>query len=50
MIVASGLGLLAFILSQAGVLPGMVGPLRMDLFLMIFLACLALATYFIRKP
>ena len=38
MIVISGLGLAAFILSQAGVLPGKVGPLRMDLFLMIVLA------------
>jgi SSS family solute:Na+ symporter len=49
MIVMSGIGLLLFILSQAGVLPGTVGPLRMDLFLMILLAACALTNYLIRR-
>ena len=48
MIVASGLGLLAFILSLAGVLPGTVGALRMDLFLMILLTASAGINYLIR--
>ncbi len=49
MIVMSGIGLLLFILSQAGVLPGTVGPLRMDLFLMILLTACALTNYLIRR-
>lgn len=49
MIVVSALGLIVFILSQAGILPGMVGPFRMDLFLMIVLACSALANYLVRN-
>lgn len=49
MIVASALALLTFILSQAGLIAAMVGPLRMDLFLMISLTCLALTNYFIRN-
>ena len=49
MIVMSGIGLLLFTLSQAGVLPGTVGPLRMDLFLMILLAACALTNYLIRR-
>ena len=48
MIVASGLGILAFILSLAGVLPGTVGALRMDLFLMILLTASAGTNYLIR--
>jgi len=34
MIILSGVGLLVFVGSQAGFLPDMLGPLRMDLFLM----------------
>jgi len=49
MIVVSGLGLLAFILSQAGVLPGTLGPLRMDLCLMILLTTCALSNYLIKN-
>lgn len=46
MIVMSGGGLLAFILSQAGILPSTVGVLRMDLFLMIVLTICAFLNYF----
>jgi hypothetical protein len=49
MIVVSGLGLLAFILSQAGVLPGTLGPFRMDLSLMILLTTCALSNYLIKN-
>jgi SSS family solute:Na+ symporter len=49
MIVASAVALLTFILSQAGLITATVGPLRMDLFLMIGLTCLALANYLIRN-
>lgn len=49
MIVVSGLGLLAFVLSQIGVLPGNVGMFRMDLFLMIILALCGLANYWVKK-
>ena len=49
MIVASGLGLMAFILSQAGVLPEMVGTVRMDLFLMMALTLCAIASYIVRR-
>ena len=49
MIVASGLGLLTFILSQAGVLPETLGPLRMDLSLMILLTTCAVSNYLIRR-
>jgi SSS family solute:Na+ symporter len=49
MIVASGMALLTFILSQASLIPAMVGPLRMDLFLMILLTCLALVNFLLRK-
>ena len=49
MIVMSGIGLLLFIFSQAGVLPGTVGPLRMDLFLMILFTASALTNYLVRR-
>ena len=49
MIVASGLGLGAFLLSQAGVIPDMVGPIRIDLFLMILLSASAIGNFLIRK-
>ena len=49
MIVASGLGLGAFILSQAGIIPDMVGPIRIDLFLMVLLSAFALGNFLIRK-
>ena len=49
MIVVSGLGLLVFILSQAGVLPGTLGPFRMDLSLMILLTTCALSNYLIKN-
>jgi solute:Na+ symporter, SSS family len=49
MVIMSGLGLAAFVLSQAGVLPGMVGPIRMDLFLMITLSVAGFGNYYTRK-
>ncbi|MDX1285548.1 MAG: hypothetical protein R3182_11070, partial [Draconibacterium sp.] len=49
MIALSGLGLAAFILSQAGILPGMVGPFRMDLFLMIILSLGGFANYMVKR-
>jgi SSS family solute:Na+ symporter len=49
MVVMSGLGLLLFILSQAGVLPGTVGMLRMDLLLMILLTASAIMNYLIKR-
>lgn len=49
MIIFSGLGLAAFVLSQVGVLPSMVGPFRMDLFLMIILAALGFGNYLVKK-
>lgn len=48
MVVMSGLGLAAFILAQIGVLPQMVGPLRMDLFLMIVLTICGFANYWVK--
>ncbi len=49
MIIASGMGLGVFILSQAGFIPDALGPVRIDLFLMVFLAVLASGNYLIRK-
>jgi SSS family solute:Na+ symporter len=49
MIVVSGLGLAAFVLSQAGVLPSTVGPFRMDLFLMVVLAVCGFANYLVKN-
>lgn len=49
MIVMSGIGLLVFILSLVGVLPGTLGPLRMDLLLMILLSASALINYLSRR-
>lgn len=47
MILASGTGLLVFILSLAGILPAMVGPLRMDLLLMMGLGVCAIINYYV---
>jgi len=49
MVIMSGFGLAAFVLSQAGILPGMVGPFRMDLFLMIVLAVCGFGNYLVKK-
>jgi SSS family solute:Na+ symporter len=49
MILMSGLGLAAFILSQVRMLPAAVGPFRMDLFLMIILAVAAFGNYLVIK-
>jgi hypothetical protein len=49
MILMSGLGLAAFVLSQVRVLPAVVGPFRMDLFLMIVLAIAAFGNYLVKK-
>jgi solute:Na+ symporter, SSS family len=49
MIIATGIGLSAFILSQTGIFPDNVGPLRMDLFLMISLTICAIGSYIRRR-
>lgn len=50
MIIASGLGLVAFVLSQAGVVvPDTVGPFRLDLFLMMLLTLFAFINYFVQQ-
>jgi len=49
MIVLSALGLLIFILSQAGVLPVMAGAIRVDLLLMIGLTMGAVINYVVKK-
>jgi SSS family solute:Na+ symporter len=49
MIVISGIALLVFILSQAGILPEMAGPLRLDLFLMILLSICAAGNYLVKR-
>lgn len=49
MIAVTGLGLLTFVLSEAGVIPVTVGPFRMDLFLMMVLSACAIGNYLIRK-
>ena len=49
MIVMSGLGLAAFVLSEAGILPQMAGPFRMDLFLMIVLSASGFGNYWLKK-
>jgi solute:Na+ symporter, SSS family len=49
MILISGIGLMVFVLSEAGILPKMVGGLRMDLFLMICLALCGLGNYLVKK-
>ena len=49
MIIISGMGLVAFILSQAGILPACVGPFRMDLFLMMVLSVWAIGNYLVKN-
>jgi len=49
MIIASGIALLVFILSQAAILPGRIGPFRLDLLLMAILALLAVGNYMVKK-
>ena len=49
MILISGIGLMAFVLSEAGILPKMVGGFRMDLFLMMCLALCGLGNYLVKK-
>ena len=48
-IIATALALLAFVLSLLGVLPGTVGPIRMDLFLLVGLGLFSAVSYSIRK-
>ncbi len=49
MILMSGLGLGAFILSQTGILPANAGPFRTDLFLMILLTLAALGNFLVKQ-
>ena len=49
MIIISGFGLAAFVLSQVAVLPSMIGPFRMDLFLMIVLSICGFGNYLVKK-
>ncbi len=49
MIILSALGLITFILSQTGMFPTEIGPLRTDLFLMIFLSLAAGSNYLVRR-
>jgi len=45
----TALGVVVFILSEAGVIPGTIGPFRMDLFLMALLSLMALLNYIVRR-
>lgn len=49
MILISGIGLMVFVLSEAGILPKMVVGFRMDLFLMLCLALCGLGNYLVKK-
>jgi len=49
MIIMSGLSLLVFIGSQAGIIPQNIGPWRIDLVLMIVLSGSAIGNYILRK-
>jgi SSS family solute:Na+ symporter len=49
MILISGIGLMVFVLSEAGILPKMVGGFRMDLFLMMCLALCGFGNYLVKK-
>jgi SSS family solute:Na+ symporter len=49
MVIFTAMGVSAFVLSEAGILPGMVGPLRMDLFLMMLLSLLAVGNSLLRR-
>jgi solute:Na+ symporter, SSS family len=49
MILISGIGLMVFVLSEAGILPKMVGGFRMDLFLMMCLSLCGLGNYLVKK-
>lgn len=49
MIVATALGVVAFVLSEAGILPAEIGPARMDLCLMILLSVLAIINSIVRR-
>jgi SSS family solute:Na+ symporter len=49
MVIFTAVGVSAFVLSEAGILPSMVGPLRMDLFLMILLSLLAISNSLLRR-
>ncbi len=48
-IIATAVVLLVFVLSLLGVLPGEVGPVRMDLFLLVSLGLFSLISYSLRK-
>ena len=49
MVIFTAMGVTAFVLSEAGILPGSVGPLRMDLFLMLLLSMIAVLNISIRR-
>jgi SSS family solute:Na+ symporter len=49
MILMSGIGLVIFVLSETGVIPKIIGPFRMDLFLMVILGVLGFGNYLVKK-
>jgi hypothetical protein len=49
MIIVTSMGILLFLLSEAGVLPSAWGPFRADLFLMGFLTLCALVNLLVRR-
>lgn len=48
-IIATAVALVIFILSLLGVVPGEVGPIRMDLFLLVSLGLFSVVSYLLRK-
>ena len=48
-IIATAVALVTFILSLLGVVPGEVGPIRMDLFLLVSLGLFSVVSYLLRK-
>lgn len=48
-IIVTAIALVTFILSLLGVLPGEIGPIRMDLFLLVSLGLFSVISYSIRK-
>jgi len=48
-IIATAVALVTFILSLLGVVPGDVGPIRMDLFLLVSLGLFSVVSYLLRK-
>jgi SSS family solute:Na+ symporter len=49
MVILTAMGVLVFILSEAGIFPATIGPFRMDLFLMMLLSVMAVFNFIIRR-